>query len=216
MPFIEINSKRILFIHIPKTGGTSVEKSMEKIEPLRMCLRTIPSIMRVPPEHMTMHDIEALLGEGYFDYAFAIVRNPYKRLESEYRMRNALSKEQFYTGLPPFPYWLEQNLAKARRDETYLANHLKPQVKFLGNNVKVFRYETGLRAILEQVRVDTGIDIPLVAERHLESSKEDVHIQWSMEALRMVEDLYERDFALLGYPKRLVPFFPIPSEDGIL
>ncbi|WP_140849628.1 sulfotransferase family 2 domain-containing protein, partial [Paracoccus sp. FO-3] len=114
MPFIQHNGKRILFIHIPKAGGTSVESWMKGIAPLRLFSMGIPHASRCTPQHYRAQDIEALLGEGFFDYAFTIVRNPYHRIESEYRMRAQLAKDSFWKGLPAFSPWIEENLDQQR------------------------------------------------------------------------------------------------------
>jgi hypothetical protein len=46
--------------------------------------------LRVPPQHFPNNDILALLG-NVFDYAFAVVLNPYQRMVREFF---SLTKEQ--------------------------------------------------------------------------------------------------------------------------
>jgi hypothetical protein len=54
------------------------------------------------------------------------------------------------------------------------------------------------------VGAEVGVSIALDRERHLDGSKEDVRIHWSLEALRMANDFYQHDFALLDYPQRVI------------
>lgn len=127
MPFIEVDGKRVLFIHIPKTGGTSVEAWLRTQGPLWLHSIGGPAVSRCTPQHYRLADIEHVLGEGYFDYAFAIVRDPYERLASEYKMRAAQQESGFWKVAQPFSYWAEVNLAKQKDHAFQWDNHLRPQ-----------------------------------------------------------------------------------------
>lgn len=206
MPFIETSGKRILFIHIPKTGGTSIEKAMEKIAPLRLCIRTIPGFLKVPPEHFTLHNIDALFDEGYFDFMFSVVRNPYARLESEYRMRSILAQERFFKELPRFPIWVEQAIESVTRDRNYMANHLRPQADFVGNDVHVYKYEENLENILGKVTRKIGLQLKLPEKKLLETQHVKIPIKWSSECIRLVNTFYEEDFNAFNYKKNQYQF----------
>ena len=206
MPFIEYSGKKILFIHIPKTGGTSIEKGLGEIAPLRMCIRAIPGFTRVPPEHFTHQNIYSLFGEDYFDYVFTVVRNPYKRLESEYRMRSLLAKEQFFNELPKFPYWVEQIIEKTKVDRYIFANHLRPQIEFVGRGVYVYRYEDGLENIAQKVSETAGISLKLPEQRLLETNNTNIEITWTGESIRLVNEFYAEDFKAFNYPKQDLGF----------
>ena len=48
MPMIEFGSKKVLlFIHIPKTGGSSIEKWFGSVAKLRLKSPAIPSFMKM-------------------------------------------------------------------------------------------------------------------------------------------------------------------------
>lgn len=199
MPFIEANNKRVLFIHIPKTGGTSIEKALSSIAPLNLCARAIPKFMRVPPEHLTFSDIQTMFDHDYFDYVFTIVRNPYTRIESEYRMRCILERERFFRELPSFPIWLEQAFEAFRNNRYIFANHLRAQVEFLGSEVRVFKYENGLEPVVREVGKQLGVDLCLPDERLLATNAAKIQIGWTHESLRKVNKVYTEDFDLLNY-----------------
>lgn len=199
MPFIETSGKKILFVHIPKTGGTSIEKAMEGISDLNFCSRAILPFLRTPPEHFTYQNICSLFGEGYFDYVFTVVRNPYKRIESEYRMRALLAKERFFTELPTFPIWLEQTLDQVMLDRGYCANHLRPQIEFIGRNVNVFRYEEGLCGVVDRVSQETGIRLILPEKRYLDSNGCVVESGWTSHSIHLVNKFYADDFDAFSY-----------------
>lgn len=198
MPFIQHNGKRILFIHIPKAGGTSVESWMKGIAPLKLFSMGIPHASRCTPQHYRMQDIQALLGEGFFDYAFTIVRNPYDRIASEYRMQAQLAKNGFWKGLPEFSPWIEENLDRQKREKFHLGNHLRPQWEFLGKDVEVFKFENGLAAPLAAVAEHLNIAPPMEPPHELRSDP--LPITWEPTDRIRVHDHYARDFETFGYP----------------
>lgn len=198
MPFIQHNGKRVLFIHIPKAGGTSVESWMKGIAPLRLFSMGVPHASRCTPQHFRAQDIRALLGEGFFDYALTIVRNPYDRIASEYRMRAQLAKESFWKGLPAFSAWIEENLDRQKREKFHLDNHLRPQWEFLGKDVEVFRLEDGLAAPLAAMASRLGVEPPEIPPHELRSDV--LEIDWEPSDRIRVQDHYARDFETFGYP----------------
>lgn len=197
MPFIQHNGKRVLFIHIPKAGGTSVETWMKGFAPLRLFSMGIPHASRCTPQHYRAQDIRALLGDGFFDLAVTIVRNPYDRIASEYRMRAELAKESFWKGLPAFSPWIEENLDRQQHDRYHLDNHLRPQWEFLGNHVEVFRLEDGLAAPLARLSDVLGVTSPKTPPHELRSAPQE--IVWDVADRIRVQTHYAKDFERFGY-----------------
>ena len=74
--------KQIIFVHIPKTGGTTVENYLE----LMKGINGYGVIKNTAFQHFNWKDYLTLLGEDiYLNYfKFSIVRNPISRLLSEY------------------------------------------------------------------------------------------------------------------------------------
>ncbi|WP_170295356.1 sulfotransferase family 2 domain-containing protein [Paracoccus aestuariivivens] len=198
MPFIQHNGKRVLLIHIPKTGGTSLENWMKTIAPLRMFSMGVPAASKCTPQHYRMQDVRALLGEGFFDLAVAVVRNPYARIESEYRMRAQLAKESFFKGIANFTPWLEESLSRQKREPFFLDNHLRPQWEFLGSDIEVFRLEDGLLAPAARIADVLGVASPEILPRDLVTDPLD--IIWDQIDRIRVREHYARDFETLDYP----------------
>jgi hypothetical protein len=197
MPFIDHDGKRVLYVHVPKTGGTSVERWLGSLATLRLHSVGVPQPLRVTPQHLRHADIEALLGEGFFEYAFMTVRNPFARLESEYRMQVALAEQGFWGKAPKFGPWLERALERMARDPHADDNHLRPQWDFLGEGVEVFRLEDGLDRALKTVAGRIGAPPPATAEHALRS--EPVPIRWRKPDILRVRRAYAEDFAEFGY-----------------
>ena len=87
MPFLTHRNQHVLFIHIPKTGGTAVTEWMRSIGPIQLYSSGTPGAFRIRAQHLRNVDIAELFTVEFFAYRFAIVRNPYDRTASEYRFR---------------------------------------------------------------------------------------------------------------------------------
>ncbi|MCF7976821.1 MAG: sulfotransferase family protein [Chromatiaceae bacterium] len=197
MPFFEREGKVFLFIHVPKTGGTSIESHLRGFS--RMFFyhgnRMIPPITRVSPQHYPISDVRGLFGSGFWQDSFAIVRNPYHRLESEYRYQ----KRFFWPRAGDFNEWLKTVLHVCRDDPFYLDNHLRPQVYFLDETVSLFRYECGLEAAKDQIERIMGYRSDSTLPKCLGVEKE--ALIWNSESLELVNHFYAVDFERLGYPR---------------
>ncbi|MBA3705725.1 MAG: sulfotransferase family 2 domain-containing protein, partial [Bacteroidetes bacterium] len=96
-----INHKyEIIFIHIPKTGGTSIESFFEMTQPDNFCFYrwdkdqigfleehkglSNSEKMNYEPQHYPLEVLKDLV-KGYNNYfKFSFTRNPYTKLLSEY------------------------------------------------------------------------------------------------------------------------------------
>ena len=102
-----LSNKKIIFIHIPKTGGSSVELSLEPYadENITSDHRGTYFNVNIPPiqkeimdslgvcwqeyKHISALDYKKFLGSEYDDYfVFSIIRNPIDRISSLFRWAN--------------------------------------------------------------------------------------------------------------------------------
>ena len=112
MPLFTKQGQAVLYIHVPKTGGTSVEHFfigngfaadyMDTGGP-----KSLNQFRRCPPQHMHAEQILAVLRPSRCGYVFATVREPLARIVSEYRMR-ARGHAEF----PRLPAWWEQSVKR--------------------------------------------------------------------------------------------------------
>jgi hypothetical protein len=196
MPFVEYNSKRLLFIHVPKTGGSSIESWLGGVAKLRFKLASPAMSMRCTPQHLTCGDMLALFGEDYFHRIFSIVRNPYTRLESEYRWRTGGESKV------TFEQWALRALTRFEKNAWISDNHFRPQVEFQSRNVTVFRFEDGLEPVCDWLRRELAISEapPLPHEKRTENIQ--VDLTWTPELRARVETIYRDDFDTFGYARR--------------
>ena len=71
-------SKKLIFIHVPKTGGTSIHDAVAGVD-----------AELIPASHITTTDMRNLVGEDVYDkfMTFTVMRNPYDWLVSLFEYR---------------------------------------------------------------------------------------------------------------------------------
>lgn len=195
MPVARINNKLILFIHIPKTGGSSIEKHLKKHGQLSFYGQTGPSIFPCSPQHFDGSLLGDLFSDAIFDWSFLVVRHPLKRLLSQYRyqtrkpnpIRNRLS----------FSVWLRYVLLRRRINPYYRDNHFRPQHEFEAFGADIFRLEDGLGAPLDRLNSLTGVDETGDVAWANKTASKDIKINPSDKAL--ILSVYREDFLRYGY-----------------
>ena len=204
MPTFTIKNRNILFIHIPKTGGSSIWKWIDQeVKNIKFYSNQRTESMKVTPQHLTKRDVAAYLGDS-FDYQFAVVRNPYERMESEFFYRMGLHRKRIDKNcLAGFSHWVLRQIDEMRRDKCHCDNHFRRQVEFVDSEVEVFNFESGLEQIATVVNEKTGLNSHDRISQHKKSQREPV--AWSRRALYKFNQYYEQDFSAFGYTIRETP-----------
>lgn len=211
MPFVEFNGRRLMFIHIPRTGGTSVEASLNRVGLLHLKAMGISTGLRVTPQHFRSVDVEQLFADGFFSDVFTVCRDPYRRLESEYRMRQEIEVAGFFEKARPFSVWLEEVVNACRSNREYLDNHIRPQVDFLGRNTRIFKLEDGLDVVTSYISDFFELDLAGKVE-HFYATKQ-FPLVWGVSDLTLVNDFYRTDFECLGYEMKTSSMIAAPLRD---
>lgn len=168
MPFDP--NTNILFIHIPKTGGTSIEQYFDLCHAENfwydrwdrerdVFVANHRSKYNSPklayePQHYTPEILKALL-EGYDDYfKFTFVRNPYTRLLSEYYWRENKNYASPLDFDPvKFDMWTEVWLSDMNDSHKEpQVNYVDPSLHFIGR--------------FEQLEADFSKLLFLLAKKH--------------------------------------------------
>ena len=145
----------ILFLHVPKCGGGSIEKFFRDngfVEEFRCIDRRLLGLYRCSPQHWHRSMLESVLKMDSFDYIFSVVRDPVARLISEYKWRLAHPLAADGVDL-----WYERVRDLFSRDPYLFDNHMRAQVEFLVPSAKVFRLEGSLQAVVDRIALDLGM-----------------------------------------------------------
>lgn len=193
------------FIHIPKCGGTTIEVLFEKLKFTTFLApkdyREVRHHMNLPPTHYDIALIEKMFRLEKI-YSFAIVRNPYDRMLSDYKWAKAKSSARYLFQKMSFEEYCLYCFKQYSDDNNYLANHIRPQHEFVSKNVnKIFKLENGLEAAVKEV----FSDLKLRQLDHLVLGKKNASLQEAVTVNQNTRDLiynfYEKDFKIFGYGK---------------
>lgn len=167
MPVFTTSHTRILFVHIPKTAGTSIEESFAtsgwKTEFLH-CPAKTKTADKSPcnPQHYHQLMIKHFIKDD-IDDEFTVVRHPFTRLISEMLWRNPWAvnhikthgfNELFLTKFQNFSihhmkehirieneYLLDPPKFLETDRKFHFDNHFRPQHDFVSDNTTVYKFE---------------------------------------------------------------------------
>ncbi len=209
MPLYHINGKLILFMHIPKTGGTSVDTWLRGLgRPILGSIGKEIDWLPCVPQHLHAEALAKLVPHGTPDFAFAIVRHPEKRMISEffhrhkdkrtrrigpYLRRRAFDEMTAEQMSRYFEVWQDRAFAKFRKHPFWDDNHVRPQSAFTDwPGLHVFRFEDGLQSVYDKVTGELGLPPEGEVPRLNESRKHDLIL--TERAKSRIRAFYARDF----------------------
>lgn len=200
MPYYTKGSEKILYIHVPKTGGSSIEKYLVK-EGYNQTHRTIQRNTVIPDvkynnismqhqTYQTLYKHRKVLNIDFENASMiATIRNPYDRIISELKWRrminpNSKPKDVFYA--------LKKYLSS---DNTY-DNHKIPQYMFLINedgklnkDIKIFRCE--------------NLTSELNSHGFTKYSGKNKSVNYdnylNNDSIELINSYYKKDFEFFGY-----------------
>jgi len=194
MPYIEKHN--LLFIHIPKTGGTAIERALgikAANEPKKLISKQMELVegVRTVPQHFTPDILRERLGEDVYESSikFAVVRNPYTRVLSEYFYRNKTGN------MNRFPKWF--------RDYYGNINHVHklPQSKFVdSDNITILKQETlqeDFSRFVEESNLPIKSELGTVNKS--KHNKTDLIEEIPLPIIGRINNLFEEDFIRFGY-----------------
>jgi len=196
------DKKRCIFIHIPKTAGTSIEQYLQDKGKNEITFRGVH-------KNRSMHHYTALELKKFVPiifnhyYKFSIIRNPYDRLLSEY----------YWTPVPNlgFKYgktkadFLHQVIDIVRKKKYYeniYYDHFLPQYRFVYHDKKllvdqIFKYED-LDWVTNYLKKKLEINMDFPTFNKTNKKKDD---NWTENQKRKIYNLYKNDFLIFNYEK---------------
>ena len=194
------------FIHIPKTAGTSITYFFKENGFTVRWFSYFDRFGQEPsPQHRHREKIIEFLHKDSikYDYSFTIVRDPLDRLISEYfgQLRESDELSRMFTS-KDFTYWVESVLKFHEKNPVYFDNHLRPQVEFLLDDTRFFRYENNFEdffSFLKQVDKECNFGIDFKKIGHYKKGLNKVSMDISQEIRNKVFQFYAKDYVRL-YP----------------
>ncbi len=177
-----------IFIHINKTGGTSIAKAIG-----------LPTI-----RHLPVKKVIDIVGQKEFEEAFKFtaIRNPWDKVVSQYKYRVNTNQTAMKSNPISFKNWVVKTYGE--QDEYYLD---KPKMfaaqsdwlKDYNNqlpNFEIIRFES-LHADFQKIAKQIGVKSKL---RHLNATQKDVYTDYYDEKTKsIIEDWYKEDIERFGY-----------------
>ncbi|SDX80628.1 Sulfotransferase family protein [Allochromatium warmingii] len=208
---------RFLFVHIAKTGGTSVRAALEGLRwrdpwyyPMFLCSRfshlSGHRLATKLPRHAKIVAAKELLPKDYFDslFKFAFVRNPWDlQVSSFHHIRR--ERPQYLGGHDNFADFLRWKLNPERPYQYHLDTSITLQTEYLidlsGQVVVDFigRYEQ-LQDDFATICTRIGIQTPrLPHARQATDRQRDYRGYYSDDTAELVAQYFARDIQMLGY-----------------
>ena len=220
MPYFKTSNINILLIHIPKTGGSSVEYYFSKkfgipLNQKSLYERLSPEIIEKNKltinsslQHMTFQTI--LNNNNYFNIDFnnnineleiiTIVRNPYERIISDLffmgRIFQHNTNEEIFVKMQIY-----LNSSNVNTDNHNLPQHvfIKDNTNNMIPNIKILKTET-----LNKEMYSLGFtDFNLVVNPN-RYGKINYYDYLNNDSIKLINDFYDEDFRLFGYEKKIV------------
>lgn len=218
------DTHRFIFIHIPKTAGTSVTACLSPYSVhapanrLRRVLRKLGLRQSSAKAHFRGHDtarqVIASLGRDIFDsyLSFTVVRNPFTHAVSHYEFLREHPKQSFErtVGRMSFSDYLDFRLAPPLFPPTPIFARMRDQTEFLTDRrgMVVVRRILHLEQLAEEfgsLLCDLGLPlIDLGSERRRANRIDDVSSYYSSGVvIDKLRRIYARDFSNFGYRNSL-------------
>lgn len=202
--------KKIIFVHIPKTAGSSIEKALQIYGIDNRGSNTYSSQILFGQyrcqdkiyfaQHLYAKEIKKEVGGNFYDncFSFTFVRNPYERIVSEYiytKLHTKMNFAQFVHDVV-----VKNNKLPLKKDRD---RHCKNQKSFiLGKNGKILvdfvgRYER-LNDDLKKIQKITGISFKNLLHIN-KTRKKNYKSYYDDETKKIIAKVYKEDLEMFGY-----------------
>jgi hypothetical protein len=207
VPIFRKDGKNILFIHVPKAGGSSIETAFKAAGYSTLYLDgrvgrdSANYVRRCTPQHM--HG--AMLRQNFrlqrFDAIFMIVRDPIARFRSEYLWRNR--DQAIDVSASAVEKWGKDSFRGFDFDSYIYDNHLRPQADFFVEGARVYRFEDGLNTAVADLNDRYGLgvepEVPHVRTGHGSTGYSSGDVEISDVLRETIMQFYRRDYEAYGY-----------------
>lgn len=194
--------KKIIFIHVPKTAGTTIEASLGLFnsDNLYDMKGKLPGNLTTR-QHLYGSEIVKSINVDATDYyKFSVVRNPFDRLVSAFYFIHNQRNMYIPTAIKhmSFEDFIRYSFNMDAIERKYIFDgHLELQSKYIDiENVEVFKFEN-ISNCFDTLNVKFG---PLVFEHYLKTNHRQWQEYYTSELMQLVYNFYKEDFERFDYP----------------
>ena len=218
MPLARINGTLLHFVHVPKTGGSSIKEYLKAKGSLALYNWTPIAWARTCPQHITADTHRILVPKGFADHDFIVFRDPVERLISEFRYRSQPPDEKgrIWVDLDEggrfeggFDGWAQAVFQMHTQDPYACDNHIRPQSEFWRDGLVPFFFEDGVDQVLRWIDDVTGT--PALPGTVHENKGRRVEVNISGATRTAIKAFYYSDYVLMArLRKKLVAHVASP------
>lgn len=179
------HSRKAVFVHIPKTAGTSIKKVLGHVS-----------------EHDLASSVDSNIWKKYF--TFAVVRNPYERLVSHYIFHRDHYRGEFFKKYVPAPNIHKMSFVeyiKLIKEHNKNVTNFRSQFEFITHPSGVpidliCRFENlneDWKKVQQKLSITT--DLPITNKSDHKKYRE----YYNEETRNFVETFYKKDLDTFGY-----------------
>lgn len=206
MPYFCNNEINVLFIHIPKTGGTSIVEYFSQKYNIPLDINSFCGInygknIFLPTDHFILDTILTIYGNKINKNnltILSVVRNPYYRIISELFFSNEINVN---TTSDEVEKIISIKIDEYLKNFHYFENHYVPQYIFLCNkeeqlyeNLTILKFEN----LNDEMHKNGFEDFDIFL-----NNNKNVNINYmsylNNNSIELINKIYEKDFKFFGY-----------------
>lgn len=203
MPIYYNKNKTLLFIHIPKCAGTTIEQILRSKSELELLHNTGGGVgLDCNPQHFHREPLESLIRNVNEVQSFTVVRNPLLRIISEYTFSKARFENNRKNKYFSVDVAINNYINSFWKKPYFSDNHIRPQIEFLLENTDIFRLEDGIDNIVEYINrtyLNSCSNQILYDNSRKNKSYKDKDLVISLDTIKKVEEFYKYDYLAFGY-----------------
>lgn len=203
------HDKKLIFIHIPKTGGSAITEAMgiKRDDANSLSQNNFKDCIYYEnkwwlPLHLPARAIKELYPEAYSNYhKFTVIRNPYYRLLSAYfdKVKLECPYTIVFDNLNPdhFGEWVW-----SIKEGKIVNEHVRLQSEYIiwEDDIQLIRYDYIKKAWIDfSSSFNLPMYLPRVNESNLERPTAEYFCEIYSETIKIINEIYAEDFENLKY-----------------
>lgn len=212
---------KCIFIHIPRTGGSTIEKllDMENLDEKgfsnihdekrlfgRIQDGTEDNYLSTHLQHLTAHEIKQRVGEEIWNnyFKFTIVRNPWDRIISIYKYGDGSLKNKLKTVTEKKYKKIGFNEFLDKIQEIELRNiHLLPQYNFINYNNKLMLdyigYFENYNQVIQEIFKILDLNLKEIPKSRKSNRLNFYPFYYTPNRFKKIKRMYKEDIVKLNY-----------------